>query len=330
MAAEDREKITDITLTVDSSIEAGSDGSDVDVTSDSGVYTVTDVDVVNDDGEWVSGSVPKIEVTLEADDDYYFASMSSSKVKLKGDDAKYVSSRRKDDNSTLIVTIKLDELEGSMEIEDVRWEDENSPIARWEEADGAKNYQIRLYRGSGSVGETVTTSGTSYNFSGKITREGDYYFKIRAVDSSSNKGEWFESDSLDVDDDLLDDIKSGFYGGGNGGTTSAPAVNNQTAGWIQNNVGWWYRNADGSYPANGWKEIGGAWYCFNDSGYMRTGWIQSGNTWYYCDLNSGHMFANCWANINEAWYFFDASGRMLTNTYTPDGFYVNESGVWVR
>lgn len=140
MAAESREKITKVKLNISSAIEAGDDSQDVTVTADSGYYDVTDVDVVNDDGTWVSGDEPKIEITLVADDDYYFASMSSSKVDLNGDDATYVSSKRQDSNSTLIITVKLDELVGDLEVEDVTWENENSAIARWEETDGAQKY----------------------------------------------------------------------------------------------------------------------------------------------------------------------------------------------
>ena len=63
---------------------------------------------VNDNGEWSSGDVPQVAITLEADSDYYFGTMSSSRVKLRGDDAKYIKSRREDSSSTLIVTIKLE------------------------------------------------------------------------------------------------------------------------------------------------------------------------------------------------------------------------------
>ena len=55
MAAEDREKITKVKLNIDSSIEAGDDSGDVTVTADSSFYEVTDVDVVNDEGDWESG-----------------------------------------------------------------------------------------------------------------------------------------------------------------------------------------------------------------------------------------------------------------------------------
>lgn len=311
MAAEEREKISDITLNIESSIEAGSDGGDVNVTAEGGNYEVSDVEIINDDGDWVDGSVPRVEITLEADSDYYFGSMSSSRVDLNGDDAKYVSSHREDKMSTLIITIKLDELVGSLEIEDVNWESEDSTTARWEQADGGKSYQVRLYRGSNSIGETVTTSDTRYNFASRITREGEYYFKVRAVNSNSKKGDWYESDYIYVDEQMLDDIKAGAYGtsnSGSGGTTSAPG-NAATGAWQRDNVGWWYRNANGTYPTNGWLYINGAWYCFDSVGYMRTGWIQAGNAWYYCDA---------------------VNGNMLVNTRTPDGYYVDGNGVWIQ
>ena len=56
------------------------------------------------------------------------------------------------------------------------------------------------------------------------------------------------------------------------------------AQWIKNSTGWWYQNADGSYPRNQWQMINGSWYHFDWNGYMQTGWLQLGNTWYY--LNS--------------------------------------------
>lgn len=312
MAAEDRTKITKVDLTVDSNIETGDDMGDVNVTTSDSTYSVTEIEITNDDGEWVSGDVPRVEITLEADDDYYFTSMSSSKVKLRGDDATYVSSHRSDSNATLVITIKLDALEGSMEIESVQWENENAPIATWEEADGAKSYQLRLYRGSSSVGESITTTNTWYNLSDRFSREGEYYFKVRAVNSSNKKGDWYESDSVYVDEDLLADIKAGNYTTSNsassGSTTNSPNTSSG-AQWVQNSTGWWYRFADGSWPANGWLQINNLWYCFDASGYMRTGWIQTANgNWYYCGSN----------------------GAMLTNTTTPDGFRVDANGVWIH
>ena len=157
-AKEERTKISQVSLTVKSSIEAGNDNSDVTVEAGGSGYIVDDVSVVNDEGEWTSGDVPRVEITLEADDDHYFDTMSKSKVKLRGDDATYVTSHRQNDKSTMVITVKLDALEGSLEIDSVEWEGEESPVARWESTDGAKSYQVRLYRGEKSVGSAVTTT----------------------------------------------------------------------------------------------------------------------------------------------------------------------------
>lgn len=38
--------------------------------------------------------------------------------------------------------------------------------------------------------------------------------------------------------------------------------------WVQDAQGWWYLDADGSYPVNTWKEINGKQYYFGADGYM--------------------------------------------------------------
>lgn len=317
LASESRTKITSVSITIDSDITVGDSGGSVSATANGSNYDVTDCEIVNDDGEWVDGDVPRVEITLEADSDYYFASMAKSKVSLKGDKATYVSSRREDSSSTLIITVKLADLEGTMEVEDVTWENDNSPVATWETTSGAVSYQVRLYRGSSSVGSAVTTSNEYYNFASSITREGEYYFKVRAVNSNSKKGDWYESDYIYVDDEMLANIKAGNYNTSNssnssssGTITNTPGNSTTQASWIKDSVGWWYRFADGTYPTNGWLQINSKWYCFGSTGYMLTGWIKAGDgNYYYCDPTNGYM---------------------LTDTWTPDNYYVNASGVWVQ
>ncbi|MDY3930231.1 MAG: CAP domain-containing protein [Erysipelotrichaceae bacterium] len=116
--------------------------------------------------------------------------------------------------------------------------------------------------------------------------------------------------------------------------------------WRHDNNGWWYKNNDGSYPANTWKQINGKWYFFNANGYMTTGWqyihgswyymssggdmltgwIYVGNTWYYLQ-SSGNM-ASGWQHINNNWYFFNSSGAMQTGWLNSNGtwYYLNGSG----
>ena len=70
------------------------------------------------------------------------------------------------------------------------------------------------------------------------------------------------------------------------------AVANNLEGWQLDNIGWWWRNADGTYPVSTWQWIDGNHdgisesYCFNDQGYL------------------------------------------YQNTTTPDGYTVNADGAW--
>ena len=59
---------------------------------------------------------------------------------------------------------------------------------------------------------------------------------------------------------------------------------------------------------------------------MATGWVKDSGSWYYLK-NSGSM-ATGWVKDNGKWYYLASSGSMLRNTYTPDGYYVDDSGAW--
>ena len=97
-------------------------------------------------------------------------------------------------------------------------------------------------------------------------------------------------------------------------------------GWEQNSTGWWYKNSDGSYPVNEWKQINGEWYWFDESGYMQTGWKEIAGTWYYF-TESGAMAHDTWI---DGTYYVSSNGSMLTNTTTPDGYRVDENGAWIN
>ena len=98
------------------------------------------------------------------------------------------------------------------------------------------------------------------------------------------------------------------------------------ANWVHNNTGWWWREDNGSYPANQWKAINGTWYWFDSNGYMATGWRKINGTWYWMDA-SGAM-ATGWRNIGGKWYWMDASGAMATGWRNINGtwYYLESSG----
>ena len=66
-------------------------------------------------------------------------------------------------------------------------------------------------------------------------------------------------------------------------------------------------------------------FCFNVfAGY----WKQDGIGWKYREDN-GSYSASTWKEINGNWYYFNEGGYMLSNTTTPDGYKVGESGEWI-
>ena len=93
-----------------------------------------------------------------------------------------------------------------------------------------------------------------------------------------------------------------FYGDRNAWSKYANPGN--PAGWVKDSVGWWYKNADGSYPKSCWKEIGGDWYYFDDRGYaLSEQWFQDGGHWYY--LKEDCRMVTGWRKVDGIWYYLN-------------------------
>lgn len=58
-------------------------------------------------------------------------------------------------------------------------------------------------------------------------------------------------------------------------------------------------------------------------------WKQDNVGWWYQN-DDGSYVKNAWKEDNGKWYYFNEGGYMLSNTITPDGYTVNESGEWVH
>ena len=127
----------------------------------------------------------------------------------------------------------------------------------------------------------------------------------------------------------------------------APAPTPKAGVWKWGARGWWYRYADGSYPADATLVIDGVTYRFDESGYMRTGWVKdrgvwyyhnasgaqvsgwvlSGVSWYYLDPGTGAM-ATGWVQVGSTWYYLSpATGAMHTGWLQEGGhWYYLQSG----
>ena len=183
---ENRSPVGSIGLNVSSSIHVGDESSDVDVSLDFGDCDISNVDVINEpSGKWVDKDKPKLEVTLEADDDYYFKSGYAKKnVTLSGDSATVTSIKRKGDEE-LRVVITLKALKGtssdySLDVDEAEW-DQMDGVAEWNGSEDAKYYELRVYRDEKFLSTVKPGKETKYNLGRYLTQAGTYTFDVRAV-----------------------------------------------------------------------------------------------------------------------------------------------------
>ena len=86
--------------------------------------------------------------------------------------------------------------------------------------------------------------------------------------------------------------------------------NPMSTGWIKDDKGWWYRNANGSFPKSCWLKLD-TWYYFDNNGYaMCDEWFHYKNKWYY--LGNDCRMVTGWDKINGYWYYMNTNGEMVT------------------
>lgn len=138
-------------------------------------------------------------------------------------------------------------------------------------------------------------------------------------------------------------------------------------GWLKEQETWYYledqegimlvgfQQVDGKqyyFSASGAMQTGWKWFdnhyrYFEASGAMKTGWIKDKGVWYYLNpedgimlvglhkINGDHYYLDStgamqtgWKQIDGNWYYFQTDGSLLKNATTPDGYKVNEEGIW--
>lgn len=110
-----------------------------------------------------------------------------------------------------------------------------------------------------------------------------------------------------------------------------------------------YLKPDGTYVTGGWLTLDEDHYYMDENGVMLRdtitpdgyyvtaegkrvsylpGWYQDGDKWRYIQKN-GYYLANTWYEDTDGkWYYFNLAAVMAVNTDTPDGYHVDENGVW--
>lgn len=297
-------KISTISLEIEADIVPGTDygQEDIQIEASGSKFTVEGYRILNQDNAWETDTIPELEITLSAEDDYYFTSVKKENMKLKGSGVQYVSSSREDSNETMLLRVKLECLDRTLkDIEYVNLDDQG--MASWENIETAGSYEIRVYREDRPVGTAMTSTVNSCNCREKMTRAGVYYVKVRAVNRKDPTvvGAWTESSTLYVDSQMAEAFKANPGEQPDGSITSGS--------WKQLEDGrWQYDEGNGSLAASGWKKIDGKWYYFDGQAMMQTGWIFWNGQYYYC-AEDGHMLTDC---------------------ITPDNYWVGSDGAWIQ
>lgn len=257
-----------------------------------------------------------------------------------------------------------DDVDSTLSVTGVKW-DKDDGEGYWSRNSYADAYEVKLYRDDNVIMKAKETTSRRYDFSSHFTKKGTYMFKVRAMDDDGNYGAWKSSAEWSVSTTTANKLSGNTSSSTNNSNTSGPGYNDSSSGnagpgtttntsngqWLQNSVGWWWCNSDRSYPISSWKQINNKWYYFNSAGYcVQSDWVKTNNKWYYCDTN-GDMAVSCWKQIKGLWYYLNASGEcvqnawvlsngkyyycgpdgdMWTNRRTPDGYWVNADGVWVK
>ena len=138
-------------------------------------------------------------------------------------------------------------------------------------------------------------------------------------------------------------------------------------GWLKDQGTWYYLEAQEGIMLVGFQQVDGKQYYFSASGAMqtgwkwfdnhyryfeangamKTGWIKDKEIWYYLNPEDGIMLVGLhkvngdhyyfdesgamqtgWKQLDGNWYYFQADGSLLKNATTPDGYKVNEEGIW--
>lgn len=372
--AAEQTKIENMQLDITSNIDEREDIDDVVVKVGNSLVEVTDWEITNEpDEEWEEGEKPKLKIKVEITDDdlaYFDSALEKEDIKITlksthttSQEATVTKVTRSGKYKAYIYVTLPAVGDGifDLAIPEIYW-DEDSHYAYWEEAEDAKSYELKLYRNNKLLNsKVITTTADGYDFSEYFTEKGDYMYKVRAVYNKTNKGEWEESDEIEI---TADDIyKPGI------GSPALNATNIKNGSWVKDNNGWMWLNADRTWAKDGWKKINNKDYFFNTNGYMVTGWVFNGGNWYYCSLNGdkvvnttidgckldakgvwvgnanswfqwgkdwyffgqkGELVRNQWTQWKGVWYYLGDNGVMLTNTTTPDGYKVGADGAWIQ
>ena len=80
-----------------------------------------------------------------------------------------------------------------------------------------------------------------------------------------------------------------------------------------------------------WRRDEHGWYFMltGTTKYVADNWLYDNQKWYYFD-HWGYMYRNAWINYKGDSYYVGADGEMWHNAQTPDGYWVDGNGKWIK
>lgn len=225
--------------------------------------------------------------------------------------------------------------------------------------EGSNQYLVAVTHSDGgkvSPSATMAEAGQIINFS--IIPDSGYQISSVKVDGEDKGAVSKYSLEVTSGHEVIVEFAKKQSGGGSGsggGSSASRKITSSTqntvpetpGNWIQDATGWKFLNTAGSAYANTWVRKNSQWYWIGEDGYMKTGWNLINEKWYYLMPVSGEMKTGWiadngswyytdesgvrvtgWVKSGDKWYYLNADGKMAFNTTTPDGYQVDENGVW--
>lgn len=332
---ETRTPITSISINVVSDLKADYSYEETSVlitSNDESLYSIGGYEWGETKEAWEPGDEPKLKIEVHARSGYYFNKVSgAAKVIVNG--AEYKSVKKQNEDETLVVTVELSPAAGDLEITDnAEWLGYPLGKATWDAVDYAGAYELKLTRDNQIIFSVEKVSANSYDFYPQMTKSGTYQFRVRAVPKNTDEekyltaSDWVYSDTLEIEEDEVAEFGTNTNGGNNGPNATIDAISPDNIGWVNDSVGWWYRNADGSYTKNSWQHIDNKWYLFGYDGYMLTGWQNKNGGTYY--LGSNGDMQTGWIQDDREWYYFAADGSLQRSwiLYNNQWYYADSYG----
>ena len=193
----------------------------------------------------------RYEIELESDTDDSFSILRQEDIQFSGLSAECSKAIRKDNGTTLLLTIELQdpgEIMGTVDAAD--WAERGN--GRWEKAQGASAYLVMLYRDAKRVGHPHRTSAEQYDFAPLMQEAGVYHFKVIPLTKQGKRGRAVESAWRKVTEEEAGQNRKQWGG--------------KKPGWQPEGESPSYILKDGAYPQMDSILIGERYEHFNENG----------------------------------------------------------------